>query len=357
MPQIDEVQRCYPRNGGFVQLRLRVKPAQSLRTLIIPLVLCILSGFSGLVACWAGKQSPAYPLKVGETGRYLVDQAGVPFMIIGDSPQSLIGNLSPSEADQYFANRRARGFNTLWINLLCNNHTGCNADGATFDAIAPFLSPGDLAHPNEAYFARVDEMLQLAAKRELLVMLDPAETSGWLETLRANGEKKVADFGVYIGERYKDFPNIIWLSGNDFQSWRNPEDDALVIALALGIRSADKRHIHTVELDYQTSSSLNDKRWASVISLNAAYTYFPTYVEVLHAYNQSNSMPVFMVEANYEFENNTGADFGSADILRRQAYWTALSGATGQLYGSKYTWQFSADWQDKLDTVGVRQLG
>src|SRR5262245_5666655 len=50
-------------------------------------------------------------------------------------------------------------------------------------------------------------------------------------------------------------------------------------------------------------------------------------------------------------------DFGSAHILRRQAYWTALSGATGQLYGSKYTWQFGARWQDKLDTVGVMQLG
>jgi len=190
--------------------------------------------------------------------------------------------------------------------LLCNKHTGCNADGTTFDGIAPFLSPGDLAHPNEVYFARVDEMLQLAAKRELLVMLDPAETSGWLDALRANGKKKVEDFGVYVGRRYEDFLNIIWLSGNDYQSWQNQEDDALVIALALGIRSADKRHIHTVELSYQTSSSLDDKRWASIISLNAEYTYFPTYAEVLRAYNQSNSMPAFMVEANYEFENNTG---------------------------------------------------
>jgi|SRR5215472_8997360 len=83
------------------------------RPRIIQLVVCIFSDFSGLTACWARENLPTYPLKVSETGRYLVDRADVPFMIIGDSPQSLIGNLSPSEADQYFANRRARGFNTL----------------------------------------------------------------------------------------------------------------------------------------------------------------------------------------------------------------------------------------------------
>jgi hypothetical protein len=44
-----------------------------------------------------------------------------------------------------------------------------------------------------------------------------------------------------------------------------------------------------------------------------------------------------MVEANYEFENNTGKDLGTPAILRRQEYWTALSGATGQLYGNGYT--------------------
>jgi hypothetical protein len=313
--------------------------------------------FYGLGACLAAGNSPAYPLKPSDGGRYLVDQNDVPFMILGDSPQAAIGKLSPSDADWYFANRERYGFNAVWINLLCNKPTGCNADGTTFDGIAPFSTSGDLATPNEAYFARADEILRLAAKHGLLVMLDPGETAGWLDALRANGKKKVEDFGAYVGRRYKDFPNIIWLSGNDFQSWRNREDDALVLALALGIRSVDKNHSHTVELDYQTSSSLNDKSWASVISLNAAYTYFPTYAEVLHAYNQSSSTPVFMVEANYEFENNTGRDFGSPKILRRQSYWTALSGATGQLYGSKYTWPFPTGWQSNLDTVGVLQLG
>ena len=32
------------------------------------------------------------------------------------------------------------------------------------------------------------------------------------------------------------------------------------------------------------------------------------------------------------------------------------SGATGQLYGNKYTWQFIEGWQDHLDTPGSQQM-
>ena len=77
---------------------------------------------------------------------------------------------------------------------------------------------------------------------------------------------------------------------------------------------------------------------------------------MLHAYNQSTSVPVFMVEANYEFESNN-QDLTTPAILRRQEYWTALSGATGQLYGNHYTWAFISGWKNHLDTPGAVQMG
>ncbi len=33
-----------------------------------------------------------------------------------------------------------------------------------------------------------------------------------------------------------------------------------------------------------------------------------------------------------------------------------LSGATGQFYGNKYTWQFLDGWPSHLNTVGSRQM-
>jgi len=301
-------------------------------------------------------ESTAYPLKVSTNNRYLVDQNNVAFLMVGDSPQALIGNLSPMEAAFFIENRRRYGINALWINLLCNDGTACNADGTTFDGIAPFTTANDLSTPNPAYFDRADVAINLAAANGMVVILAPIETIGWLRTLRANGIDKAFAYGQYLGNRYKNFPNIIWMHGNDFQSWKDATDTALVQAVARGIRTADSNHIHTVELNFFTSGSLEDQSWAPLIELNAAYSYFPTYAQVLTEYNRSNFKPVFMVEANYEFEHNTGTDGGYTQNLRRQEYWTMLSGATGQLYGSAYSWRLHKGWESNLDTPGVIQL-
>jgi hypothetical protein len=309
---------------------------------------------------FASPKVPAYPVRKSANNRYLVDRNNIPFMIVGDSPHSLIGRMSTSDAQFYMANRQRYGINTLWVELLCNNKTACNTDGTTFDGIPPFTVPGDISTPNPAYFRRVDDMLQIAAAHGITLLLDAVETDGWLATFKANGPEKAAAFGRYLGARYKDVPNIIWMYGNDFQTWENPADDAVVLAVAKGIRSADPNHVHTTELNYLSSGSLDDPRWEPIVELDGAYTYYPTYAQVLKEYNRPNFKPVFMEEANYEFEHNPNTDGGSAANLRRQEYWTMLSGATGQLYGSSYTWRLPtgwfSSWRSHLDTSGVVQI-
>ena len=299
-----------------------------------------------------------YPLKPSSNHRYLVDQHNVPFMIVGDSPQAMIGDLSVSDAGAFIANRKAAGFNSLWVNLLCAKYTGCRDDGSTADGIKPFTVPGDLSTPNPAYFSRADTIIRLAARAGIVVFLDPIETGSWLGVLRTNGAAKDRAYGRFLGARYRKFGNIVWFNGNDFQTWSTPSDDAVVLAVAEGIQSVDHAHIQTVELDYPRSGSLDDALWRSVIGLDAAYTYYPTYAQVLHEYNRTPVLPVFMVEAGYEFEQNSSSiSKGDPPILRRQEYWSALSGAAGQLYGNHYTWQFTHGWQDHLDTPGSAQLG
>ena len=300
---------------------------------------------------------PAFPLKASANNRYLVDQNNVPFLIVGDAPQTLIANLSPGEAAAYMVNRRSYGINTLWINLLCNYSDGCNKEATTFDGITPFTSRGDLSTPNPDYFERADTMINIAAQNGIVVLLDPIETSSWLSVLRTNGVERAFAYGQYLGRRYKDFPNIIWMHGNDFQSWHTATDDGLVQAVARGIRSTDGSHIHTVELNYLTSGSLDDATWAPLIELSAAYTYFPTYAQILAEYNRSDFKPVFLVEANYELNRDPNTDIGSPSNLRRQEYWTMLSGATGQVYGNSYTCLLEKGWEKHLDTLGAIQLG
>jgi hypothetical protein len=299
-----------------------------------------------------------YPLKLSSNRRYLVDQRGRPFMIVGDSPQAMIGNLTLQDAATFIADRKAAGFNSLLVDLLCAKYTGCRDDGSTIEGVKPFTTPGDLSTPNPAYFARAEKFIRLAASAGMVVFLDPIETGGWLGTLKSNGAAKDYAYGRFLGRRFKSLPNIVWMSGNDFQTWSDPADDAVVLAVARGIRSVGTSQLQTIELNFLVSASRDDPRWQPIVGLDAAYTYAPTYAEVLKEYNRRPSVPVFMVEAGYEFEQNSAAiSPGEPATLRRQEYWSMLSGATGQFYGNHYTWQFADGWKEKLDTPGSTQIG
>ena len=130
-------------------------------------------------------------------------------MIVGDSPQAMTVNLSVADAEKYLANRRAAGFNSAWVNLLCiicNSLAGGRADGTTYDGVRPFTTPGDLSTPNEAYFARVDRMVGLAAKYGIVLFLDPIETAGWLNILKGNSVDKADGYGRYLGQAVQEVP-------------------------------------------------------------------------------------------------------------------------------------------------------
>lgn len=315
----------------------------------------------GLTYLPGAVRAVVYPIQASANHRFLVDQTGAPFLLMGDSPQAMMVNVSEAEAEDFFADRAAHGFNSAWVNLLCTTYTGGRPDASTYDGIVPFLAilPGtssyDLGTPNEAYFAHVDRVLQLAQTYGIQVLLDPIETGGFLQTMLENGTTRCRNYGRFLGARYAGFDNLVWMSGNDFQDWRNESSDTVVREVALGIRDLDTRHLQTLELDYLESSSLDDTRWLSLLTLNATYTYHPTYARLRRDYNRPYFLPNFMVEANYEFESLQGP-VTTAPILRKQEYWTMTSGATGQLYGNGYTWPFVNGWQEHLDTPGATQV-
>jgi hypothetical protein len=339
-----------------------VPPApRSIRPLLALLLLAPIAAIA-IGFAHAAHAAPAYPLAMSSNGRYLVDQNNAPTLIVGDSPQALIVNVTEADAEMYLADRSVRGFNTLWVNLLCTTYTGGRPDGSTLEGILPFTrtlpasSTYDLEAPNETYFAHVDRIIDMAADHGLMILLDPIETGGWLTTMRDNGLTRCRSYGRFLGSRYRDFDNILWMSGNDFQGWRDPANDAVVREVAQGILETDPRHLHTLELDYLVSSSLDDPTWIPILGLNATYTYYPTYARLRHDYNRPYHLPTFMVEANYEFESLQGP-VTTAPILRKQEYWTMTSGVTGQLYGNGYVWPFQNGWQQHLATPGAVQIG
>ena len=162
------------------------------------------------------KANPAYPLKASASKRYVVDQNNTPVLLVGDAPHTLFTNLSEASASQYFADRAAHGVNALWVELLGSADIGSvNANGNTYDGIAPFITPDNFATPNPAYFQRVDDMVNLAKQYGITIFIDALNNDGWMnvggsdtDVVAANGSTTDYNFGAYLGNRYKNFPNV-----------------------------------------------------------------------------------------------------------------------------------------------------
>ena len=307
---------------------------------------------------------PAYPIKVSSANpRILVDQNNQPFLMIADSPWCILSSITPDQAAAYINDRRTNGFNTLLIAVLTDSYIVGPANGQLYNGTLPFtntLRNGDynITNFNSSYFSYVDTVVGMCASNGIEAILYPMETGGWLNTMLANGTNACYLYGQYIGNRYKNFTNIIWASGNDY-AW-NTTDDPYVKALAQGILSRDTNHMQTVEIYETPIVSLDDPAWDSIVNLNWAYTFYATYAEMLYAYETYTNIPLIMGESYYEWSPFYGAGNGPEptldNVIRRQEWWDALSGESGQIYGNNYTYQFAGGWQQNLDSVGVTQL-
>ena len=94
------------------------------------------------------------------------------------------------------------------------------------------------------------------------------------------------EFGLYLGNRYRNFPNIIWVLGDDFQTHSCTTGDAagdasLVANLMAGIVAADPNHLMSVELNYNFSHSSENSTLTPYLTMNAIYTYGGIYDEAL----------------------------------------------------------------------------
>jgi hypothetical protein len=59
-----------------------------------------------------------FPLRTAANGRFLTDQHGEPFLVVGDTAWSLIVQLGEDDIDRYLEDRQKRGFNSIIVNLI-----------------------------------------------------------------------------------------------------------------------------------------------------------------------------------------------------------------------------------------------
>lgn len=303
--------------------------------------------------------APTYPLRRGPEGtRYLVDQHGAPFLWTGDTAWSLIAQLTASEAEHYLSDRQAKGFNVVLVNLL--EHRFATRAPANIAGELPFAQRAFVA-PNERYFAHADAVIRAAGTRGIAVLLAPlylgwgCGSEGWCGEVARASESELYAWGRYVGTRYRDFDNIVWLVGGD----ADPSPvRAKVLAMVRGIRDTDSRHLFTAHNDVTSARSRwPDQDWLSIDNI---YSYSASLHENGRAaYGALPAMPFFLLESSYENEHGV-----AVQQLRAQAYWTMLSGGMGQIFGNCPIWHFGAssswcgstDWKSNLQSGGSTSM-
>jgi hypothetical protein len=328
----------------------KVRGGQSL--LVAACVMCTLL----VTAIGKGQSRGAVTqLSVSANHRYLVDQNHVPYLLQGDAAWSLIVGLNDTEVEQYLRDRKDKGFNAVNVELI--EHHFCKKPPLNEAGDAPFTTPGDFSTPNEKYFAHADWVIRKAAENGIHVLLYPiflgakGTDEGWVEEALANGPEKCLDYGRYLGKRYKDFDNIIWLMGGDRHPGPALEDVDMV---ALGIKEYDQRHVFSAHCD-SDHSAVDDFSGGRWLDFNTTYTYGIVHAKLLQDYNRAPAMPFVLIESSYEGEHNA-----SEVQIRRQAYWAVLCGSFGHFFGNNPVWHFDGPglfpakmtWQQAMDLPG-----
>jgi len=324
------------------------------------IVMMLLLGVNGKA------QNPVFPIKYSDNKRFFTDKKGKPFLYHAETGWQVFYRLTTEEAREYLLIRKQQGFNTIQTQLAMD----VNMKNRYGDYI--FGGDNDFSLPNEAYHNHVLKIIQIADSLGLLVTMSQPWVGCCLEAfggradkpVKLNGPDKNRGYGRYLGKKFASCKNLFWIAGGD----SDPKDDLLEIeAFAEGLRETAVSHQLLTYHANTTHSSTDIFQHAKWLGFSMVYTYWkdkpsewfireqmPEVYEVsLKEYNKSTVMPFILGEAQYE--GLSGNDVGTCDIIRRQFYWTILSGGCGHAYGSQI-WNFPDNWREILKWQGAQQL-
>ena len=321
------------------------------------------------------------PLKVSTNQRYLVKADGSAFFWLGDTAWELFHRLNREEAIQYLSNRAAKGFTVIQAVALAEMD-GLNTPNSYGDK--PLLN-NDPRTPNEAYFKHVDFIVDKAAELGLFIGLlptwgDKVFKDRWGMGPEIFNPENAKTYGQWIGARYKDRKNIIWIMGGD----RNPRNEAdlatwraLAAGVSDGVGRADKALMtfHPQPNDLQDAGSskwFHNDAWLDFNMFQTGHCRENNVWDRIQvAYKKTPIKPVLDGETIYEDHpvcfNAKDLGTSSAYDVRKHAYLDVFAGACGHTYGCHDIWQMYDKtrepvngphlvWQEAMDLPGATQM-
>lgn len=303
-----------------------------------------------------------WPLRIHSGGMYLEDQSGVPFPIIGDAAWSAIVMLNHTDLATYLNDRQNKGFTAIVMNAI--EHKFCNNAPADIYGNVPFTNgENNWSVRNESYWLNVDYVLNQAKSRNMVVILAPAYLGygcgdeGWCANMQAQSDSAMTSYGNWIGSRYANQGNIIWLNAVDANCADYPNACARVNDIANGIK-ATNLCLHTAE-GAREEAAMDDYN-QSWLDLNTVYcTNTDVDLNTKTQYQRTGAKPFFLIEAYYENEHSTTViDWQNQELI------PILGGAFGFVFGNCPIWGFNTTamsgfcdnntrtWQGSLSLAG-----
>jgi len=325
----------------------------------------------------SAQTAPQGALRVSDNKHFLVHADGTPFFYLGDTAWELFHRLTLAETADYLDDRKQKGFTVIQAVVLAE-FDGLDAPNA--EGEKPLLDR-DPEKMNEAYFRHVDKVVELARERGLYIGVLPT----WGDKVVKSSWSKARDvifnpqnaraYGLSIGRRYRDYPNIIWILGGD----RDPAGvEAVWRAMAQGLRDGDGgRHLMTFHPNGGGSSStaFHNDAWLDFNMQQDGHN-FPakakSWEKIAADYARAPTKPVLDGEPLYEdhpLAFNAKENGYSFDAhIRQDAYADVFSGACGHTYGNHAVWQMYTEkrepvngplmyWRDAIQRPGAFQVG
>lgn len=317
-------------------------------------------------------------VSVHSSGRFLQREDGSPFFWLGDTAWELFHRLTLAETEHYLEVRRRQGFNVIQAVVLAelDGLRTPNANGHV-----PLLGD-DPTRPNEFYFRHVDAVVRLAASKGLYVGLlptwgDKVDGTRWGLGPVVFNRDNARWYGEFLGRRYKDDPNVIWILGGDRPA-EGCEDvwDAMAQGIIEGLGFVPLMSYHPSG-GSSSSKWLHAKPWLGLNMFQSGHTLVdaPNWEVVAADYALEPAKPVIDGEPNYEhhpidpYLREWKPEYGRyTDYdVRKQAYRAVFAGACGHTYGSHSVWQFwstnrapttfpSPTWEEAIHGPGAGQL-
>lgn len=277
---------------------------------------------------------------------------GKPFFWMADTAWELFHRLDESEATFYLDKRKEQGFNVVQAVVLAELD-GVNSPNANGDL--PFSNLEKWEY-NEAYFRHVDVILDLAEQREIHIALLPTWGDKLFKDKWGTGPeifnpKTAYAYGKWIGNRYKDRKNLIWVLGGDRTPRGNSADIEVWNQMAKGIlESQNPENPILMTFHPQPAAPGGSSNWFHSevwLSFNMHQTghcpNYPSYERILHDYALSPTKPTLDGEPMYEEHpycfNAKELGYSEATDIRKIMYWNVFAGGAGQTYGCHAVWQ------------------